>query len=144
MNEKANMDVGLRMSSCENSSVTSQSQEGFGKSSWLNQFTMFISSTSTNEVVKSELDNYLDESNLPWTDDFNILAWWKVNGIKYPTLSAIARDILVILVSTVASESAFSTSGRFVSPHRSRLHPKTLEALMCAQDWLWTQIKGNN
>ncbi|KAF6148484.1 hypothetical protein GIB67_038839, partial [Kingdonia uniflora] len=46
-----------------------------------------------------------------------------------------------IPVSTVASESAFSTSGRFVSPHRSRLHPKTLEALMCAQDWLWAEIK---
>ncbi|KAF8396362.1 hypothetical protein HHK36_017979 [Tetracentron sinense] len=34
-------------------------------------------------------------------------------------------------------ESAFNTSGRLVSPHRSLLHLKTLEALMCAQNWLW-------
>ncbi|XP_072060394.1 zinc finger BED domain-containing protein RICESLEEPER 1-like [Arachis hypogaea] len=36
---------------------------------------------------------------------FDILTWWKVssNNYKYPVLSQIARDILVMLVSTVAS-----------------------------------------
>ena len=47
-------------------------------------------------------------------------------------LQKIAKDILVILVITVASKSAFSTSGRLLSPYRSRLHPKTIEAMMCA------------
>lgn len=54
-----------------------------------------------------------------------------------------ARDLLAIPVSTVASESAFSTSGRLISPHRSRLHPTTLEALMCAPTWLWNEINGS-
>ncbi|KAG6529384.1 hypothetical protein ZIOFF_011582 [Zingiber officinale] len=49
---------------------------------------------------------------------------------------SLARDILVIPILTVASESAFSTSGRLVSSHRSRLHPKTIETLMSAQSWL--------
>ena len=31
---------------------------------------------------------------------------------------------------------------RFVSPHRSMLHPKTVEALMCAQSWLWSEFNG--
>ncbi|KAE8719871.1 hypothetical protein F3Y22_tig00109925pilonHSYRG00091 [Hibiscus syriacus] len=35
-----------------------------------------------------------------------------------------------------------NTSGRLVSPHRSRLHPKTLEALMCAQSWLINEIRA--
>ncbi|KAK2638141.1 hypothetical protein Ddye_025936 [Dipteronia dyeriana] len=61
---------------------------------------------------------------------------------RYPTLHCIARDILAIPVSTVASELAFSTGGRFVGPHRSRLHPKTIEALMCAQDWLWIEFNA--
>lgn len=87
--------------------------------------------------VKSELDIYLEEEQLPLTtEDFDILAWWKSNGIKYPTLQAIARDLLAVPVSTVASESSFSTSGRVVSENRNRLHPKTLEALMCTQSWL--------
>ncbi|CAL1359874.1 unnamed protein product [Linum trigynum] len=31
------------------------------------------------------------------------------SGMKYPTISEMARDILVVPISTVASESAFST-----------------------------------
>uniref|UniRef100_A0A2N9GLE9 BED-type domain-containing protein n=1 Tax=Fagus sylvatica TaxID=28930 RepID=A0A2N9GLE9_FAGSY len=64
--------------------------------------------------------------------------------LEYPTLQRLARDILAIPVTTVASESAFSTSGRLLSPHRSRLHPRTLEALMCAQSWLWSELKGSS
>ncbi|RVW52180.1 Protein TSS [Vitis vinifera] len=56
----------------------------------------------------------------------------------------IVRDIYAIPVSTIASESAFSTGGRVVSKHRSRLHPDTLEALMCAQSWLWKEKEGTN
>ena len=29
-----------------------------------------------------------------------------------------------------------------VSPHRSKLHPNTLEALMCAQNWLLVEKQG--
>ncbi|KAF7147847.1 hypothetical protein RHSIM_Rhsim03G0115700 [Rhododendron simsii] len=64
--------------------------------------------------VKSELDRYLKEEQLPMCDDFDILAWWKSNCLKYPVLQAIARDVLTVPVSTVASESSFSTSGSVV------------------------------
>ena len=45
-------------------------------------------------------------------------------------------------MSTVVSESAFSTGGRFVSPSHNHIHPKTLEALMCATDWIWSFIES--
>ncbi|KAL8468742.1 hypothetical protein ACS0TY_031804 [Phlomoides rotata] len=86
--------------------------------------------------VRSVLDQYLEDDVLPRTSDFDVLAWWKFNRGKYPILHQIARDVLAIHVSTVASESAFSTSGRLISPHRSRLHHKTVQALMCAQNWI--------
>ncbi|KAK3193491.1 hypothetical protein Dsin_024801 [Dipteronia sinensis] len=61
---------------------------------------------------------------------------------RYPILSKIARDVLAIPVSIVASESAFSTGGRTLSSHRSILHPHTAEALMCTQNWIWAQRRG--
>nr|XP_023915248.1 zinc finger BED domain-containing protein RICESLEEPER 3-like [Quercus suber] len=92
--------------------------------------------------IKLELEHYLEDDLMPRTLEFDILARWKSNGPKYPTLQRIARDIIAIPVSTVASESAFSTSGRLQSLQRSKLHAKTVEALMCAQNWLWAEIKG--
>ncbi|KAK3227645.1 hypothetical protein Dsin_007507 [Dipteronia sinensis] len=47
----------------------------------------------------------------------------------------------IMAVATVLDPSA---SGRFLSPHRSRLQPKTLEALMCIQNWLGAKIQGSN
>ena len=44
--------------------------------------------------------------------DFNIFTWWKASSSRYPTISKMARDVLSIPVSTVASKSAFNTGGR--------------------------------
>ena len=87
----------------------------------LSKYDLFVHSTIRESGVKFELDYYLDEPVLPSISDFDVLGWWKTNGIKYPTLQKIVRDIYVILISIVASESAFSTSGRMVSKYRSRL-----------------------
>ncbi|RYR59772.1 hypothetical protein Ahy_A05g025742 [Arachis hypogaea] len=65
----------------------------------------------------------------------------KVNGARFPTLQRIVRDIFAIPVSTVASESSFSTSGRVIAPHRGNLHEDTVEALMCNQNWLWAAYR---
>ena len=46
-----------------------------------------------------------------------------------------ARDILSILVSTVASEHIFSQSGRVLEERRARLNEDILEAQMCIKDW---------
>ncbi|WCJ22043.1 Zinc finger BED domain-containing protein RICESLEEPER 1 [Euphorbia peplus] len=56
---------------------------------------------------KSEVAKYLSESYEDVEDSFDILAWWKNNVSKYPTLSRVAKDVLAILVSTVASKSNF-------------------------------------
>ncbi|XP_058111001.1 zinc finger BED domain-containing protein RICESLEEPER 4-like [Magnolia sinica] len=85
---------------------------------------------------KSKVDKYLEESCEKDDPNFKILNWWKVNSSKYQVLSQVARDILAIPVSTVASESAFSTGGHVLDQFRSSLTPKLVECLICAQDWL--------
>ncbi|KAM0876653.1 hypothetical protein ACQ4PT_036030 [Festuca glaucescens] len=93
--------------------------------------------------LQGEIEMYLSDALVPYTEKFDVLDWWKVAGTRYPTLRKVARDVFAIPVTTVASESAFSTSGKILSEHRSRLTPDMLEALMCSQDWLRNKYKDS-
>ena len=69
--------------------------------------------------LSNELDLYLMKSVEYQAPNalgapFDILLWWKVNSLKYPVLSHIARDVFAIPLSTVAYESTFSTGGRIL------------------------------
>lgn len=86
--------------------------------------------------MKNELEVYYQDDLFPWQKNFDVLQWWMMHSTKYPVLSRIARDVFAAPASTVASESAFSTTGRTVSEYRSRLTSKNVEALVCLQDWL--------
>ncbi|GKB29045.1 zinc finger BED domain-containing protein RICESLEEPER 2 [Tanacetum coccineum] len=54
----------------------------------------------------------------------------------FPVLSRMAMDIISVQASSVASESAFSTSGRVLSIRRTRLTPASLEMCMRLKDHL--------
>ncbi|GJW98408.1 zinc finger BED domain-containing protein DAYSLEEPER-like protein [Tanacetum coccineum] len=94
---------------------------------------------SASQQSKSELDQYLEESLLPRSHEFDVMRWWKLNEPKYPTLSKMARDILTLPVSTVDPESVFDTGVKEMDRYRCALKPETVEALYCAKDWLRTE-----
>ncbi|KAJ4771400.1 Zinc finger BED domain-containing protein DAYSLEEPER [Rhynchospora pubera] len=102
----------------------------------------FLSGKRNVDPTKTELEEYLSDA-LDGTSldvDFDILAWWKLKAPKYPIMARLTRDILAVPISTVASESTFSTAGRTLSPTRSSLNDESLEALICAQDWLKASV----
>ncbi|GMN58734.1 hypothetical protein TIFTF001_027838 [Ficus carica] len=97
-------------------------------------------SSTTTSTTHSELAKYLDTdfSLLDSTtniEDFKILDWWRLQSTNFPALSRLARAILTILVSTVSSESAFSTVGRIIEDRRTSLTPEMVEVLTCLKDW---------
>ncbi|KAJ4818878.1 Zinc finger BED domain-containing protein DAYSLEEPER [Rhynchospora pubera] len=104
-----------------------------------------LAEKKTTEPVKSELEQYISEplDDTAFEAEFDILAWWKLKVPKYPVLSRLARDILAVPASTVASESTFSTSGRTLSVVRNSLNDESIEALICAQDWLRAKVTDN-
>ncbi|CAN1120871.1 Putative AC9 transposase, partial [Linum perenne] len=53
----------------------------------------------------------------------------------------IARDLLAVPVTSVASESAFSAGGRLLDPHRSKLHSSTVESILCTKSWVHDELK---
>ncbi|KAK2663505.1 hypothetical protein Ddye_002079 [Dipteronia dyeriana] len=85
---------------------------------------------------KNEVDLYLLERPEKLNERFDVLAWWKNSLMKFPILSIIARDVFAIPVSTVASESAFSTGGHILDSFRSSLTPKIVEGLISTGNWL--------
>ncbi|KAK1609538.1 hypothetical protein QYE76_033211 [Lolium multiflorum] len=93
--------------------------------------------TGASNNSKSELEKYLGEDceDIDSTN-FDILAWWKTNSSRFPILAHLARDVLAIPISTLASESAFSTGGRVLDDFRTSLTPFMVEAIICTQDWL--------
>lgn len=115
-------------------SLLKPTSEG-GKADGLSDFDTYIMET-TGQNLKSELDQYLDETLLPRVQEFDVLDWWKQNKLKYPTLSKMARDILSIPVSAAAFDYVFDMEPREMDEYKTSLRPETVEALICAREWL--------
>ncbi|XP_070020735.1 zinc finger BED domain-containing protein RICESLEEPER 2-like [Nicotiana sylvestris] len=88
-------------------------------------FSEYVKSSSKGVVLASSSDcSSLDTSTSG------------LSGNQISILAEKARDILVVPVSSVESECAFSTGGRLLDSFRSSLTPKLVQALVCLQDWL--------
>ncbi|KAL0383152.1 UNVERIFIED_CONTAM: putative AC transposase [Sesamum calycinum] len=60
----------------------------------------------------------------------------KLHTSRFPILARLARDVLAMPISIVASKAAFSTGGRIINDFRASLTPKMAQALICCQDWM--------
>lgn len=118
------------------SSSTAVGAKGLTKSR--NEFETWAQNTDVvTSSSKSELEIYLEEGRLCGADDkFDALEWWKANTLKFKILSKMAKDILSIPATSVASEATFSAGGRVLNQFRSSLNPQTVEALICLGDWV--------
>ena len=92
------------------------------------------SSSHFNELVSYNKTDF-EISNI---SNFNILDWWRAKSSPefYPIMAIMARDLLTVQASTIASESAFSLSGRILTDRRSNLSPQSLEICVCYKDYL--------
>ncbi|KAL9250057.1 Zinc finger BED domain-containing protein [Drosera capensis] len=97
---------------------------------------VYITAPSDNHT-KSELEQYFEEAALSlWTDDFDILQWWRSNKSRFPILSRMAADLLSIPVATVTPGHVFDTRKMKLDSYHCSLKPETLEALICTKEWL--------
>ncbi|KAL2336775.1 hypothetical protein Fmac_011221 [Flemingia macrophylla] len=94
---------------------------------WVHEFRIKIRKKQS-QVKRNEMDRYMEDDveDSDSTIEFDILKWWKLKSTKYYILSHMAKDILAIPVSTVSSESAFSTGGRDLDSFRSSLNATTV------------------
>ncbi|XP_021980961.2 zinc finger BED domain-containing protein DAYSLEEPER-like [Helianthus annuus] len=106
-------------------------------------FDTFQSQFKVADNEKSQLTLYLEEQNVDRKVELDVLQYWKENQVRYPKLAIMARDILSIPITTVASASSFSIGGRVLSKYRTSLLSSNVEALLCTRDWLF-DLKDEN
>lgn len=78
----------------------------------------------------------IDKDQIRSEKSFDVLEWWRVHALKYKILSSLAKDILAIPVTSVASEATFSAGSRVIDKYRASLKTETVQVLMCGGDWL--------
>ena len=87
-------------------------------------------------TYREELKYYLRTTPEDRRRQINTLDWWRSNETQYPVLSRLARDILNVPMSTVASESAFSQGRQQLGDNRHSLGSNAMNVLVCLRDWI--------
>ncbi|RHN42997.1 putative HAT dimerization domain, ribonuclease H-like domain, hAT-like transposase, RNase-H [Medicago truncatula] len=97
------------------------------------------------ETEKSQLDVYLDESDLGFlcNEDMDVLQWWKSNNDRYPDLSILACDLLSVPITTVASDFEFCMGSRVFNKYKDRMLPMDVETRICARSWLYNFVSDD-
>ncbi|MFQ6648082.1 hypothetical protein Gotur_021410, partial [Gossypium turneri] len=85
-------------------------------------------------VNSADFGGYFDESD-DYKHQIDVLDYWSKSLVRYNELSLLARDLLAIPISTVSFESAFSMGKKVITPLKSSLKPKKVQAVVCLDDW---------
>ncbi|RAL51006.1 hypothetical protein DM860_005362 [Cuscuta australis] len=98
-------------------------------------------STSSRGTIESSQNKRAMYQGVPCDYDeddveFDVLGWWKQNEHMFPCIRKLARQVLSVLVSTVAVEREFRAGNNILTDFRSCLNAESLETLVCNQDWL--------
>ncbi|MBA0783302.1 hypothetical protein Gotri_001033 [Gossypium trilobum] len=95
---------------------------------------------SSNVLDNNHVDSNLQQHNVNSADfggDYDESDDYKrKSSVQYNELSLLAHDLLEIPISIVASESAFSMGRKVITPLRSSLKSKTVQAVACFDDWM--------
>ncbi|GJW26776.1 zinc finger BED domain-containing protein RICESLEEPER 2-like protein [Tanacetum coccineum] len=99
--------------------------------------------------LSSEYERYVHSdfvTHLEYTEfaAFDLLGFWKAKESIFPVQSLMAMDIISVQATSIASESAFSISGRVLSIRRTRLTPSSLEMCIRLKDHLDAQERKHD
>lgn len=116
--------------SCYSASAASLSRRGSSASALLQ------AAQAGSSLAGSELTSYLDSDTVNFFyEEWSVLSWWRDHKLTYPVLSILAKDMFTVSVSTISSESAFSTTGRIVEERCRSFGSDMVEMLALPKDW---------
>ena len=86
-------------------------------------------------ISTSKLDAYLNEPVLNNRPNFDLLDYWRVHSNRFPNLSRMARDYLVVPGTSTPSERSFSGGRQLITDFRCSLKAETITACMLLKHW---------
>ncbi|KAL4579655.1 hypothetical protein LXL04_015811 [Taraxacum kok-saghyz] len=104
------------------------------------------------QEFKSEVEIYLADVREKRDQKFDLLGWWKANSTKFPILSKLARHVLAMPISTVASESAHSSidlelgcamKNRDIDEFNDKMGSLNIDDTNMEWDKGWCELKGS-
>lgn len=98
-------------------------------------FNLFIATSNAQDVGCNEIDDFCALTAKADMSCKCPVTWWKQQSARFPTLSLLARDVLMIMGSSVPSESAFSDSGDMVRADRCLLSDENICMMMKLRSW---------
>ncbi|KAI3880980.1 hypothetical protein MKX03_007826 [Papaver bracteatum] len=94
---------------------------------------------SAQDIYADELSQYLSEPASPTAD---VLDWWKENSLRYPQLSLMARDFLIIQPTSVSPSKVFSgIIGDEIDKQRVCLPYASTQPVLCLREWIESGFK---
>ncbi|RNA40884.1 zinc finger BED domain-containing DAYSLEEPER-like [Brachionus plicatilis] len=82
--------------------------------------------TNTKENDEDELSTFLKQPPIIYSNEYDILQWWKENNKDLRIMAQIAKDFLSLMPTSVPSEKCFSIGTITVDKNRTRLYSNTL------------------
>ena len=83
-------------------------------------------------VEMDELEKYLQRPQLPVTDGFNVLGWWRAHKGIYPNLVKMVREVLACPLSSAGVERLFSGAGKLMGDEQRNMVAPTMKATLFA------------
>lgn len=81
--------------------------------------------------VRDEVDKYLDLDPIDASDDrFDLLTWWKLHELQFPSLSILCRKYMCRMSSTASVEGIFSMTGNILGWNRTKLDANMLNNIL--------------
>ncbi|KAL2930501.1 Zinc finger BED domain-containing protein RICESLEEPER 2 [Bienertia sinuspersici] len=124
--------------STSSNSVSSRVSPQFSMSA---MWETFESNNASGSDALTAVDAYLNAPLVPRSPDFDILKYWQSSSSTYSTLARMAKDVLAVPITSVASESSFSMGSRTLTKYRASLLPKNVEAIVTTQNWLFGYLR---
>ena len=79
-------------------------------------------------TIDDEIDMYLQLK--PPARSTNMFEWWKVNELRFPNISKLAKSMLCVPATSTAAERVFSAAGNTASKRRSCLKPENIDRIL--------------